>query len=101
MKANEAVKSTNQLFDFFCESGGWDWAHILLHHLSSQSHPAGIAQQLRVDGDELLESVRRIVSSNDQAYESLSPYLHSCGVFAGAFVDAIKDLESTRSLATR
>jgi hypothetical protein len=73
--------------------------HILSHTASSSTGYAS-ASATHVDGGELLDSVQRMVDGNEQAYVSLSPHLYSCAGLAGAFVDTINDLETTRELAT-
>ena len=99
VKATEAVEMTNSLYESFCEQGGWEWAHVLLHALATPLHSSDSCRQLHTNGEELLEGVRRMVYSNEQAYEELTPHLYSCAGLAGAFVDAVSVLESNRKEA--
>lgn len=96
VKAIEAVQMTDTLRESFRALGGWGWTHILLHALATPLHSSDSSRQLQTNGEELLDGVRRMVHSNEQAYEELIPHLYSCAGLAGVFVDAVKYLESNR-----
>lgn len=96
-KAAELVQHTDILYASFRDTGGWEWMHVLMY-LASASTPS--LNSCFLEG-ELLEGVQRMVDGNEQAYACLTPHLQSCASLGGAFVDAVKELESCREKAVR